>query len=149
MVLNQHCAAVIRTTVAVACLTAASVAGAQANRGRDAGDEQPEPVYKSAVIGEFFYRDVRPVEGVKVRLSFALALSVTEEQHAQAAQVLENKLHRIRNAVLTAMRLCRVRNYQETDLHTLRRRIWTQVHRIAPELPRGDLLISDFAYFTD
>lgn len=136
----------------IACLMAVGVAGAQAasnpNVNAEAADAAP-PEFHSVLIGDFFYRDVRPVEGVKIRLSFTLHMSVEPEQREQVAELLGRKLHRVRSAVLTAVRLCRVRNYQEPDLHTLRLRIAAQVRRMAPGLPLGDLLISEFAYFTD
>ncbi|MEO1497446.1 MAG: hypothetical protein AAFV43_09880 [Planctomycetota bacterium] len=133
--------------LAIACLLVASPARAEPKPADEADAETPE--FFGATIGEFFYRDVRPVEGTKLRLSFQLALSVAPESSRQTERVIKQKRHRVRGAVLTAIRLCRIRDFREPGLETLRQRIAAQVHRAVPDLPRGKLLISEFAYFSE
>lgn len=130
--------------VAIA-LMACSSADAKA---KDKAEEEP-PKMVGLKVGRFMVRDLRPAEGIKVRLSFTLYAEVAEETRSQAERVIESHRHRIRNEVLIALRTSEQHEFQEPGLDTFRRRINLRLKRVVPALVLERLLIGEYEYFSD
>ena len=108
-----------------------------------------EPQVEGVLLGRFFIRDVRGAEGVSVRISFALYAAVDPEQADAFRAVLTRVEKRLKSEVLVAVRMSRLRDFQEPDLARFRRRTLLRLRRTTPELPIDRLLIGEFEYFVD
>lgn len=114
-----------------------------------ADDIAPPPPLKAVELGRFSIRDLRPAEGVKLRLAFTLYANVEAESFERTAGLVEKRRHRIRNAVLTAIRTAEQSDFQQPGLERLRRRVFVRLQRVEPQLPVQELLIGEFEYFVD
>ncbi|TWT46548.1 hypothetical protein [Botrimarina hoheduenensis] len=129
--------------------TSAATANPDGTANGTVDAEAPQAGVYGVELGDFYYRDVRPVEGAKIRLSFVLHISVAKEHEPLMKQLLDSRLNRLRSAALIGVRLCLVRDFQEPELLMLRNRMEAQLRRIEPRLPECELLISDYAYMSE
>lgn len=110
--------------------------------------EEP-PVMAGIELGRFLVRDLRPAEGIKVRLSFVLYAEVEEDLAGRTEKVIKSFRHRVRNEVLVALRMSEQHDFQEPGLETFRRRIFLRLRRVIPQLVFNRLLIGEYEYFSD
>ncbi len=110
-------------------------------------EQELEPV--GIKLGDFFYRDVRASEGVKLRISFTLFAEVKQEKEDRFLKIYDHTVKRIRDQVIIAIRLSETHDFQEPSLMKLKRRIKIRFHRVIPQLEIEDLMLRDFTYFTD
>lgn len=108
-----------------------------------------EPQSRGILLGRFHIRDLRAVEGVKLRLSFALYAEVDEEDAESVAARVEKRKHRIRNEVITAVRTVDQAEFQEPGLEHFRRRLLMRLRRTESTLPIEQLLVGEFEFFTE
>lgn len=127
-----------------------AVGSSPAGHGHEAAEEAAnsnDPI-RGIKLGEFLLRDFSPIEEMKMRLHFTL-YAVVKREHAAA---MEKHLHdheaRIRDHVLTAVRLVPWRAFEEPDLHTFRRRILLRLRRAMPDLEIEDLCLTDFNFLS-
>lgn len=118
--------------------------------GAKPDDEAAEEVVIDGVlIGDFMFRGIRGAEGVKTRLSFSLYAAVDNAERDQFERVLEQRRHRIREQVITAIRLTKTSDLQEPSLARLKRRILMRLRRTSPGLPIHDLHFRQLALMFD
>lgn len=111
--------------------------------------EAEEPVIEGVLLGRFYIRDIYGAEGAKVRMSFALYAAVTDEAASDFRAILSRTEARVKDEVLTAVRMSRLRDFQEPELERFRRRILMRLRRTAPRLAIERLLIGEFEFFVD
>lgn len=138
-----------RTAVlaALACVLATPTAHAAAE-GQPT-DEVVEPATEGVLLGRFYVRDIRGAEGVKIRISFALYASVARETADEFRARLSKLDARVRDEVLTVVRLSRLSDFQQPELERFRRRILLRLRRTTPALAIDGLLIGEFEMFVD
>ena len=120
----------------------------------DSVDEVPqaaveEPRPHAFKLGEFHIKNFRPVEREKVRLEFTAWMEIADGQQERFAAVLDARQHRIRNQIITSARLVPPNEFDDPTLEALRRRIYLRLRRAVPELPIGEVFISDFSYLME
>jgi hypothetical protein len=99
-------------------------------------------------LGEFLLRDLAPVEGTKTRISFTLYAAVKRENAADFERILNHQEARIRDHILTAVRLVPLQAFDEPDLRTFQRRILLRLRRAMPELAIEELYVTDFNFMS-
>lgn len=121
----------------VAAFVGASPGAAFAQAAAPDGDPEDaaaeEPV-SGVLLGDFFVRNVRGAENLKTRLSFSLYAAVPAEREAEFRDLLEGRRHRVRDQVMTAVRLTETAALQEPSLARLKRRVLLRLRRTMPEL---------------
>jgi hypothetical protein len=97
-------------------------------------------------LGRFIIRDLRPTrnETAKVTLSLHLTFSeaVTEQQFAQ----LQHWKHRLRDQVITAVRISEIKDFQEPNLSHLRHQILIRVNRLLKTKLAEDVLLTEYLF---
>lgn len=125
-----------------------TVGEAHAAKALDEAVEEA-PLYEGILIDRFMVRDLRPAEGAKIRLSFALYAEVEPENASAVHQLMKISKHRIRSEVLVAIRTCEQHDFQEPGLERFRRRILVRLRRTIPELKAKAFLIGEFEFFNE
>lgn len=123
---------------------------AAAANGADAEEtveEPPAPVGVS--LGSYYFREVRGTEGTKTRLSFSLYASVEQEHEAAFREILKAHEGRIRDQVITSLRLTETRDLNEPDLTRVRRRMLLRLRRTLPQLKIENLHFREFTLMAD
>lgn len=146
---------VIATIACLLVLASPSFAAKEAPAPNDKkqGESDPEaevqPVWVGYEIGDFTIKDVRPAEGAKTRLSFTLHAAVIDEELPKFKKLASARTARIRDQVITSIRLSEPTAYQEADLGHLRRRILLRLRRALPELKIEEMLLSEWHYVVE
>ncbi len=110
-------------------------------------DEPPLPV--GFKLGDYVVKDTRPVDNQKFTLEFELYALVEPAGVESFAIAFARWEHRVRDKVLTSVRLTPVELYEEPDLDGFRRRILLRLRRAVPELAIHDVLVTDFRMLSE
>lgn len=140
-----------------ACVFVSGSASAQAPAtppkamaAEQAAESDPKaPRAEVVLLGRFQIREVRATEGAKNRTTFALYAEVAPDQATMFRALLGRRKHRIRNEVITAVRGCEQREFQQPGLGHFRRRIYLRLRRTHPELMIKRLLIGEFEFIAE
>lgn len=129
----------------------ATAKGPASEKADEAADVEAteEPLRHAFKLGEFRIRNYRPVEHEKVTLQFTVYAEIDDGQHERFEQVWKNREHRVRNQIITAARLVPPNEFDDPTLRALRRRIYLRLRRAVPELPSGEIFVSDFSYIVE
>lgn len=109
-------------------------------------EEPPRHAYK---LGDFRIKNFRPVEREKVTMEFTVFVEVPDGEEQLFELLWKNHEHRIRNQVITSARLVPPNEFDDPKLRAFRRRIYLRLRRAMPELPIGDVYVSDFSYILE
>jgi hypothetical protein len=134
--------------VALACCGAALSAEPPSPKAPAAGEPAAEPLPVGFSLGEYQVKDTRPVDNEKFTLEFHLYAMVKAENEKAVAALLPAWEHRIRDQVLTAVRLTPVDLFEEVELTNFSRRILLRLRRAVPELAIEQVVITDFRMLT-
>ena len=107
-----------------------------------AAEEAAQPL--GIELGEFELREYHPVEGTRSTLEFTLVASVQVDAAERMQQLLEHRRFKVRDHVMTAVRVAPLEELDDPELASLRRRIELRLRRFLPELPIDDVLVTDF-----
>ena len=136
----------------VACLLLTTMCGLSC-QAADATDKEQSteapPLPIGVEIGRFAVRDSRPVDNEKYKLEFQLYAVVAPEEDESYIARYERNEHRVRDQVLTAVRLTPVNLFEEPDLASFRRRILLRLRRAIPELRIEQVLVTDFRMLSE
>lgn len=144
-----------RFGLVVACLlcsslaTAAEEANPSAAADETVADENEAPKRHAYKLGDFRLKNYRPVEREKVKLQFTVYIELADGDEKRFEKVWKNHEHRVRNQIITAARLVPSVEYDDPKLHLLHRRIYLRLRRAVPQLPLGEIYVSDFSYLVD
>jgi hypothetical protein len=133
--------------VIIPCATAAHGSASSGHGDEPAGAhaDSNDPI-RGIKLGEFLVRDLAPIEGTKTRISFTLYAAVKREHAPEFERILRHQEARIRDHILTAVRLVPPQAFDEPDLETFRRRILLRLRRAMPELQIDELFLTDFNF---
>jgi len=140
--------------VAISCVTSTAMgadepAKAKATETTDGEEETELPKRHAYKLGDFRIKDYRPVEREKIKIEFTIYIEVPDGKEQRFERLWKNHEHRVRNQIITAARLVQSVEYDDPKLHHLRRRIYLRLRRALPELPVGEVFVSDFSYLVD
>ncbi len=101
------------------------------------------------LLGEFFIRDRHESENAKTRISFSLYASVAPENEKDFAALLARHQSRVRDTILTAIRLSDTHDFQEPSLSRLKLRMLLRLRRGVSQLKIEHLHFRRFEFFID
>lgn len=124
-----------------------AVSHAQAPAAGEPAEEAPAHV--GFELGRFVLRNYRPIQGEKVRVTFTLHASTLADEADGFERRLERRRMRVRDQVITAMRLADPEEFEDPELRLIRRRLFLRLGRALPDLPIEEVYFSEFRYVID
>lgn len=112
-------------------------------------DEKQKPLYDGILLGEFYLKDFRPISGQKTKFTFTIYAVVETEEKKRLQPIFERRAKRIKDQVITAVRLSEDKDFEDPRLNRMRRRITFRLQRAMPELEFSDVYFTDFRYYVD
>lgn len=109
----------------------------------DADAEQGRLTYD---LGRFELREIRPTANETTKINFEAHFAMTSEVSQQDLEKLRHWKHRFRDQVITAIRTAQTKDFQEPQLHRIRRIILFRVGRMMREVLVEDILFSEFTF---
>ena len=97
-------------------------------------------------LGSFKINDLRPTRNETARLTFTLHLALSKELTDRQVAQLENWKHRLRDQVITAVRISEMKDFQEPDLGRLRRRIFIRINRLLNAKLVDEVLVTKYLF---
>lgn len=91
-------------------------------------EEEVKPYVFS--LGDFDIKDLRPTRDQTAKLKFTLYLSFDKSLTESQIEQLESWKHRLRDQVITSVRITEIKYFQERDLKMLSRKILIRVNRL-------------------
>lgn len=143
--------------VALACSFALDTSFAQQTTPNVATDEEataegdtdePKKMRPTVDLGKFQINDLRPTRNVTAKLTFSMHLAFSKELTKKQVEQLEGWKHRLRDQVITAVRISYVKDFQEPDLGRLRRNMLVRVNRIFQANLAEEVLLSEYLFRT-
>ncbi len=139
------------TTLLSVNSTSAQVAGDPAPPAEEATQAAPK---KSAArrstldLGDFKINDLRPTRNETAKLTFSLHLALKKDLTRKQVAQLERWKHRLRDQVITSVRIAATKDFQEPDLSRLRRTVLSRVNRLFPSKYADEVLLTEYLFRT-
>lgn len=132
------------------CFAQQTTPNAATNEEATAEDETDEPkkMRPTVDLGKFQINDLRPTRNVTAKLTFSMHLAFSKKLTKKQVEQLEGWKHRLRDQVITAVRISYVKDFQEPDLGRLRRNMLVRVNRIFKANLAEEVLLSEFLFRT-
>lgn len=113
--------------------------------GEPAEEEKLRPTLE---LGNFKINDLRPTRNETAKLTFSMHLAFSKKLTQQQVEQLESWKHRLRDQVITAVRITYIKDFQEPDLSRLRRNILVRVNRLFKQKLAEEVLLSEYLFRT-
>ncbi len=121
--------------------------GEAASADAEPANEQ-ETVRPTLDLGDFKINDLRPTRNETAKVTFSLHLAFSKDlTKAQVTQLARWK-HRLRDQVITAIRITPTKDFQEPDLSRLRRKILIRVNRLFNTKIAEEVLLTEYLFRT-
>ncbi len=109
-------------------------------------DEEPKaPPLVEVDLGEFRITSLQPVNNTNLRIDLKVVGMVTEEEHAEFAELLEVNKHRLRDQVILTLRSADTADLTDAGLGLIRRRILETTNRTLGKPLLHAVVFSDFS----
>ncbi len=133
---------------------APAVASPSHGNGHGHGDtaaEEEEPSNRPPTydLEKIIIKNYRPIEHEQLTIKLMLHIEVAKENQAAFEALWPQYQHRIRSQVITATRLVPPHEFDDPELHLLRRLIYLRLRRVLPELPVSQVYVSEFGYMVE
>ncbi len=138
---------VILTIIQSPNLTHAQPPGEAASADAEPVAEE-ESVRPSLDLGKFKINDLRPTRNETAKLTFTLHLAFSKDLTEAQITQLERWKHRLRDQVITAIRITPTKDFQEPDLNHLRRKILNRVNRLFQANLAKEVLLTEYLFRT-
>jgi hypothetical protein len=136
----------IGATKAVAATEIVSESVKPTENGDSKEKEEAKPVPRHFDLGAFEIRQLRPTRNETIDVNFELYLVLSKEADEAVKKKLEFWKHRLREQVLTSVRLTETKFFSEPDLLRLQRVILLRINRICPEMHIAGIYITRFIF---
>jgi len=100
---------------------------------------------RAVKLGDFSIRIYHSVSSRKDTVAFILQARIDQESFETFERLYPHHKIKVRDQVIVATRLVPIEDYDDPELKKFRRRIYLRLRRAIPELPIGDVYISDFS----
>ena len=133
------------------CLLSDPVAAQEAGETSPAEDTEAteqETIRPTLELGQFNIKDLRPIRNETAKLTFTLYLAFSESLDEQQVDQLEHWKHRLRDQVITAVRVTQMKDFQEPDLSSLRRNILIRVNRLLKSKSVEEVFLTEYLFRT-
>ena len=121
--------------------------GEPASAGGPPTPEQ-ESIRPTLDLGNFKINDLRPTRNETAKLTFKLHLVFSEKLSKAQATQLESWKHRLRDQVITAIRITPTKDFQQPDLSHMRRKILIRVNRLFHAKLAEEVLMTEYLFRT-
>lgn len=111
-------------------------------------DAEQESVRPRIDLGKFKINDLRPTRNETAKLTFSLHLAFSKDLNKAQVAELEHWKHRLRDQVITAIRITPTKDFQEPDLSRLRRKILIRVNRLFQANLAEEVLLTEYRFRT-
>lgn len=108
--------------------------------------QQDDASTKVFSLGNFYIRQLKPTRNETISVYFALYLVLPDGSSLAAEKQLEKWTHRLRDQVLTSVRLAETKDFTEPKLERLRRLILLRINRILKSMQIEDMYITQFEF---
>ena len=137
-------------TILLTLLFAVTPASAQDATKADpaAGEDTAEEEVRTPTLelGSFKINDLRPTRNETARLTFTLHLAFSKDLTEKQVEQFEKWKHRLRDQVITAVRVSEMKDFQEPNLGRLRRRILIRVNRLLKRKLAEEVLVTKYLF---
>ncbi len=113
--------------------------------GNEAEEESVRPLLD---LGDFRINDLRPTRNETAKLTFSMHLALAKDLSKQQMKQLEAWKHRLRDQVITAVRIATIKDFQEPDLSRVRRIVLIRVNRLFRANLAEDVLLTEYLFRT-
>lgn len=110
--------------------------------------DEPKKMRPTVDLGKFQINDLRPTRNVTAKLTFSMHLAFSKKLTKKQVELLDGWKHRLRDQVITAVRISYVKDFQERDLGRLRRNMLVRVNRIFKANLAEEVLLSEYLFRT-
>ena len=111
--------------------------------GEQIEEEQAHLIFD---LGRFELREIRPIRNETTKIIFEASFAMSPEMTEQDLEKLNHWKHRFRDQVIVAVRTAQTKDFQEPQLHRLRRIILFRIGRMMRESVVEDILFSEFTF---
>lgn len=111
-------------------------------------EAEEEPTRYIFNLGDFKINDLRPTRNVTAKLKFELHLTFTKSLTESQIEQLENWKHRLRDQVITTVRVTEMKYFHEPDLAMLSRTILIRVNRLFKAKLAEEVLFTKYMFRT-
>lgn len=124
-----------------------AVAEGDAMEEGETKEEEKQPFLLD--LGSFKIHDLRPTRNVTAKLTFSVHLGFSKELSDTQRETLEMWKHRLRDQIITAVRISTIKEFQEADLDRLSRKILIRVNRLFNRKIAEQVLVSEYLFRTN
>ncbi len=110
--------------------------------------EEEENVRPLLDLGDFRINDLRPTRNETAKLTFSMHLALSKDLNKKQLEQLESWKHRLRDQVITAVRIATIKDFQEPDLSRVRRIVLIRVNRLFRANLAEDVLLTEYLFRT-
>lgn len=111
-------------------------------------EDEKEKMRPTIDLGRFKIHDLRPTRNETAKLTFSLHLAFSKELNEKQVEKLEMWKHRLRDQVITAVRITYIKDFQEPDLALLRRKILIRINRLFDRRVAEEVLLTEYLFRT-
>ncbi|NOZ39492.1 MAG: hypothetical protein GXP24_04615 [Planctomycetes bacterium] len=111
-------------------------------------DVENEKVRPTLDLGKFKINDLRPTRNETAKVTFSLHLAFSQNLSEAQVTQLERWKHRLRDQVITAIRITPTKDFQEPNLGHLRRKILVRVNRLFQAKIAEEVLLTEYLFRT-
>ncbi len=111
----------------------------------EAAEESVRPTFD---LGKFKINDLRPTRNETAKLTFTLHLAFSKNLTPSQVAQLEPWKHRLRDQVITAVRISQIKDFQQPDLGRLRRKILIRINRLLQANLTEEVLMTEYLFRT-
>jgi len=110
--------------------------------------EEKESARPTLDLGKFKINDLRPTRNETAKLTFTLHLAFSQDLTQRQVTQLQRWKHRLRDQVITAIRITSTRDFLEPDLSRFRRKILLRVNRLFQAKLVEEVLLTEYLFRT-
>ena len=114
----------------------------------EAAETAKESVRPTLDLGKFKINDLRPTRNETAKLTFSLHLAFSKSLTPSQVAQLEPWKHRLRDQVITAVRISQIKDFQQPDLGRLRRKILIRINRLLQTKLAEEVLMTEYIFRT-
>jgi len=99
-------------------------------------------------LGQFKIKDLRPTRNVTAKVTFSLHLAFSNSLTKAETTELERWKHRLRDQIITAIRITPVKDFQAPDLDRFRHTILIRVNRLFQAKLAEKVFLTEYLFRT-
>lgn len=115
----------------------------------EVSEAEKEPLRQILDLGSFRIKDHRPTRNETAKVTFKMHLAFTSELTEKQVEQLQSWKHRLRNQVIITIRTLDLKEFQEPDLASLRRKVLIRINRLFKAKLAEEVLLTQYLFRTN